>query len=238
MMDGQTALMREARLASTPDGAAARNDPTTDDAGRFVGNFLDMQGDDRLLPRGGSDPDILDEVDAAYAARLKGAWDTWGQDAALGEGAGTPGGMLKQLIVLGFPSGADGTILVNHLGIAYTYQDGSLIVGDCMTAINRQQLDGSVPTPALKGFTLDSRDQFYSRFMILFGQDVPSLTVGSLAAARLNSTVRNWKFASAIYMGSVVIAAGGVWGWPPTKKWGDGGKWGDSTATIRFIPPG
>jgi hypothetical protein len=240
LLDGQTTKLRQALAARTPDGAAALGISTTDEAGRFIGNWLDRQGDDRLLPRGGSSPSTLDESDASYAERLQDAWDTWGQRLATGGGAGSPLGLLTQLGVLGFPLGADGAIIVNHLGRCYTLEDGSLTCGDCMDAVNRQQTDGTVPTPPLKGFTLDARDQFHSRFTIIFGQDVPDLTStpnDGTAAARLNYTVRNWKTASAIYMGAVVVAAGGVWGWPFTKQWGDGGKWGDSAATTYYISP-
>ena len=240
MMDGQSTKMRQALAARTPAGAAALNISTTDGAGRFIGNWLDKQGDDRLLPRGGSTPATLDEADAAYASRLQNAWNTWGQDATDGGGAGTPLGLLTQLLLMGFPDGLDGTVIVNHVGRWYAIVAGVLTWGDCMDAINRQQLDGTVPSPVLKGFTLDARDQFYSRFMIVFGQDVPDLTASpndGAAAARLNYTVRNWKNASAIYMGAVVVVSGGVWGWPLTQKWGDNGRtWGDSTT--QFIPPG
>ena len=240
MMDGQSTKLRRALAARTPDGAAAMNIPTTDGAGRFIGNWLDKQGDDRLLPRGGSAPATLDEADGTYAARLKNPWDTWGQDKTAGGGAGSPLGLLNQLAVLGFPTGTTGTILVNHIGRWYALVGGALTWGDCMTANNRQQLDGTVPSPALKGFTLDARDQFHSHFMIIFGKDVPALTStpnDGAAAARLNTAVKNWKTASAIYEGAVVIVSGGVWGWPLTQKWGDSGrKWGDSTTY--HIPPG
>ena len=238
VMDGQTTKLRQALAARTPDGAAALSIPTTDDAGRFIGNWLDRQGDDRLLPRGGSSPATLDETDANYASRLKDAWDTWGQRSTTGGGAGTPLGLLTQLGVLGFPLGANGTILVNHVGRWYAIEDGSLTWGDCMDAINRQQTDGTVPSPVLKGFTLDSRDQFSSRFMIIFGQDVPDLTStpnDGAAAARLNYTVRSWKNASAIYMGAVVIVSGEVLGWPLNGALGDGTILG--AGVNYFIPP-
>ena len=238
MLDGQTAKLRQALAARTPDGAAALNIATTDDAGRFIGNWLDRQGNDRLLPRGGSAPATFDEPDANYALRLKNAWDTWGQDATDGGGAGSPLGLLSQLAVMGFPTGLTGTIIVNHVGRWYALVDDVLTWGDCMDAINRQQLDGTVPTPALKGFTLDARDQFYSRFMIVFGQDVAALTAtpnDGVAAARLNDAVKNWKTASAIYMGAVVVVSGEVLGWPLTGELGDGTILG--AGVNYFIPP-
>jgi hypothetical protein len=226
MMDDQTALMRTARAVTTPDGALAAG----------YSDALDQGGLDRMIPRGATAPNsAADETDAAYAARLDTAYDLWGGTRSGGGGAGTAVGMLKALLAQGFPSGINGTIIMSHIGRWYAWDD-ALLYGDTMDAVNRQQTDGSVPTPVLKGFTLDSRDQFYSKFMIVFGQDVSGLTdTSTIAKARLNKTVREWKSASAVYCGAVVVVTNGVWGYPLTDLWGDSGTWGDGVS--RYISP-
>src|SRR5512136_1115007 len=79
VIDSQNLLMETAHRVRNPGGAVALG----------YSDALDRQGDDRLLPRGGTDPTASDESDASYAARLKNAWLTWGQDPDDGAGAGS-----------------------------------------------------------------------------------------------------------------------------------------------------
>ena len=240
VLDAQNDLMRSARKASMPAGALALG----------MSDALDRQGDDRLLPRGGTVPTASDESDAAYAARLQHAWTTWGQDdtpfTGIGAGAGSVLAMLTQLKVAGFPVQptppnywTTGAFLINHIGMIYqTPADNVLdVVGPSGACVNRQNLDGTVDG-ALTGFTLDARDQFYSHFCILFPQDVPSLVnTPCPAKSRLNAICKRWKSASAIYNGCVIVpqeTSSECWGWPITGTWGSG-TWGTNGA--RFIDP-
>lgn len=235
VIDSQNALMRSARKVSQPDGAAALG----------MADALDRQGDDRMLPRGGTAPNLSDESHTAYATRLKAAWTTWGQDDVDGGGAGSVLGILRQLKAAGFPvepTGTDywttGALFVNHLGRVYQIVGGALhVVGDAGICVNRQNLTGAVPGN-LVGWTLDARDQFYARFAIVFLQDVPSLVnTPCPAKSRLNAICKRWKSGSAIYSGCSVVpqeTLAKCWGFPLETKWGDAGlNWGTNGA--RFI---
>jgi hypothetical protein len=237
VMDAQNDKVRSARKVSMPSGALALG----------MSDALDRQGDDRLLPRRGSDPTASDESDAAYAARLQKAWTTWGQDdrpsVGVGGGAGSVLAILTQLKVAGFPvepTGSaywtTGAFLINHVGMIYQLVSGALtVVGPSSYCLNRQLLDGTVPGD-LPGFTLDARDQFYSHFCILFPHDVPSLVnTPCPAKSRLNEICQRWKSASAIYSGCAIVpqeTSSECWGWPITGTWGSG-TWGANGA--RFI---
>jgi hypothetical protein len=238
VLDAQNDLLRASQSARTPDGAVEL----------AMSDALDRQGDDRLLARGGTAPDEGDESNASYAARLKDAFDTWGQHETDGAGAGSVKGILTQLKIAGFPVEptppnylTTGCFLINHLGRIYQLVSDELnVVGDASACVNRQQLDGTIPSPRLPGWTLDARDQFYSRWMLLFAEDVPELTnADNLAKARLNEICNRWKSASAKYCGCAVVPneEGAVaWGWPVTIKWGQASlNWGTNGA--RFIEP-
>lgn len=236
-MDQQDALITLARKAAFPDSAVEAS----------LSDALDKRGDDLMLPRGGTAPDQSDETDTTYAARLKNAFDTWGQDATAGGGAGSVLAILTQLKIAGFPvepTAPDywttGAMLVNHNGYLYQLVDGELsTVGTAGVCINRQDLDGTV-SGTLTGFTLDARDQFYSRFCIVFLEDVPTLTnTPCPAKSRLNAICRRWKSGSAIYSGAAVVPqedSAKCIGWPMDMKFGDDGLvFGDNGA--RFIDP-
>lgn len=224
MIDQQVARMKLAVRCRYPQDALAAG----------MSDALDEIGKDRLLPRGAAvSPGESDETDANYAARLLAAWDTW-------EKAGTPLGLLRELAVHGFPTGATGAMIVNHLGIAYVLDHtGQLLRSTpCAVCVNRTDLHGVIPSTLLTGFTLDARDQFFSHFMIIFLQAAGALAnnTGNPVKACLNQIVRRWRCGGAIYNGAAVVPSGaGVWGWPPTDTWGDGGVWGWNGAI--FIDP-
>lgn len=203
---------------------------------------LDLLGQDRQIIRGGTSCSRYNQSDADYAADLQGAWEQWAQDDETGGGGGSVKGLLLQLKRNGFPTGSNGATVVNHIGIWYQLDSSDeLVKGDCMDCINRQPLDQTIDIMGyLKGFTLDPRDQFYSRFMILFFTDIPLYNnVGQQTArARLNSIVKSWKSAPSIYDGAMIILTAPVWGWPVGTKWGDSGlKWGHAGTDNRFIEP-
>jgi len=130
-----------------------------------------------------------------------------------------------------------GCMMGTHSGQAYRMDAaGNLIVSQpCGACVNRMNLHGVVPSPALRGFTLDARDQFFSHFFLIFLQDVTGLdnTTGNLVKACLNQTVARWRCAGAIYGGAAIVPSGAkVWGWPSTTTWGAGSlMWGTNGAT-------
>lgn len=228
IMDDQNERMRSAVKAGQPDGALALG----------MSDALDRMGDDRGLPRGGTAPDEFDETDASYAARLKAAWETYAQNDTTGGGAGSVRGLLEQLGVAGFPLGTSGAYVVNHNGLAWYLDGTTLSFLDCDVCVNRCDLQGT--RGGLIGFTRDWQDQFFSRFVILFPVDVPELTDTDTAAkARLNSIVKNWKSAPAIFDGTIIVPPGDfVWGWPIGATWGTWrATWGTGTSTVRHISP-
>lgn len=208
VLDELNAKMKEATLARFPDTAP-------DDA-------LEHIGADRKLDQGPT------ETNDAFRARLKRAFELW----VLG---GSHKGMLLELKAQGFPMGTNGAHIVQHNG-RYSYLDGSdnLVLGDTMACINRANLLGSIPG-TLPGWTLDARDQFYSKFAVLFPVDVPALRPNTETAGRLNVAVRKWKPGKGIYVGAFVVETGGCLGWPLGQVLGDGGTLG--TDVVHHIPP-
>jgi hypothetical protein len=227
IMDDQNERMRSAVKASQPDGALALE----------MSDALDRQGDDRGLPRGGTAPNVFDESDASYAARLKAAWETYAQDDAAGGGAGSVKGLLLQLGIAGFPLGANGAHVINHIGLSWWMNGTTLTFDNMGVCVNRVDLAGT--RGGLIGFTRDWQDQFFSRFVILFPVNVPELgNTDTPAKARLNSIVKNWKSAPAIYDGAIIVATGGrVWGYPSTYVWNNGDTWGQFDSYVRYVDP-
>lgn len=197
--------VRQAAVSGFPDttGATVNTPP---DALPFIGA-------DRVLPR------RVDaaETDAAYAERLRVAWDTW-------QFAGSHGGLLMALARAGFPTGtASGANIVQRTK-RYTY------------------LTGWPGAPVVNyathsGFSLGVAPNLWNRFGIVFGADFTiggiSLATGTAVATILGNLVRTWKPAKAYYVGAWVIVSGPIWGWPPTAVWGVG-TWGGGSS--RFIP--
>lgn len=218
-MDAIVQSFRDAVLTKYPTYAAS--------------DALDEIGKERQLPRAPG------QLDPAYAARLLNAWDLWQGDntpvTGVGGGAGSHLGMLLELKTAGFPMGSTGATIIQHNG-RYAQLDGSgaLVLGSGPAMINRKDLTGAVPG-TLVGFTLDARDQFFSKFAITFPADVSTLRAGTTDAARLNFIVEKWRPAAATYVGAFVIVAGGGWEWPTTQLWNDGTTW--DSDTVYFIPP-
>lgn len=222
----------DALVQSFRDAVLARLPGTVNGANIAPGKALDLIGEERGLPRATA------EADPAYADRLEGAWDAWQGDnvplTGVGGGGGSHLGMLKQLSIAGFPMGTTGATIIQHNGVYAQLVAGLLVKGSGPVLVNRKDLTGAVPG-TLVGFTLDARDQFYSKFAITFPVDVPTLRAGSTDAARLNAIVNKWKPAGATFVGAFVIAVGSGWEWPTAQLWNDGTTW--DSDTVYFIPP-
>jgi hypothetical protein len=218
-MDGVTEAMRAAGNLKFPTQAPS-------DALPYVAR-------ERGLPRGPS------ETETAHRSRLENAWNLWPPDdtpgAGVGGGGGSHLGMLKELVIAGMPRGIHGTTIIQHNGrYAQLDSSGALVIGAGPVCIHRHDLTGAVPGD-LVGFTLDARDQFYSKFALFFPADVPSLRAGTAAAVRVNDVVNRWKPAGSIYVGAFVVTAGAAWDWPTTQTWDDGTTW--DSDTFYFVPP-
>jgi hypothetical protein len=217
-MDAIIQLFRDAVLSKYPDYAAT--------------DSLNQIGRERQLPRAPA------QSDANYRTRLKGAWDLWGGDntalTGVGGGAGSHLGMLTELATAGFPMGTTGATIIQHNGVYAQLVSGALSLGAGPAMVNRKDLTGTVPG-TLVGFTLDARDQFFSKFAITFPANVASLRAATTDAARLNFIVEKWRPAMATYVGAFVIEVGGGWEWPTTQLWNDGTTW--DSDTVHFIPP-
>jgi hypothetical protein len=212
MIDDQVTRMKTGLRSRYPGDAAAMG----------MADALALIGKDRMLPRGGTTIGGENETLAAWAVRQKAAWETWAK-------AGTPQAILTELAVQGFPIGETGTNILNHLGLRYYLDDSGNYCVDTTSytvCVNRVTKAGVIPDPPLTGFTLDSRDQFYSKFCVVFFVDVPNLTndAGNRPKAILNQTVRRYRQGGAHYIGASIIdepTIAKVWGWPPDRLWGE-----------------
>lgn len=212
-MDSLVQLFREAVLARLPNTAPS--------------DALPEIGQERGLPKGSG------ESNAAWSARLVDAWDAWGGDDSVGGGGGSHFGMLKQIALLGLPTGTTGVTIVQQNG-RYSQLDGSgnLVIGTLMNCVNRMDLTGVVNSRA--GWTFEGRDNFYSEFGIVFPADVGALRAGTATAAKLNEVVEKWRPAKALYVGCWVIQTGRTLGWPTGRTCGTDPNLGGNT--IYFIP--
>jgi hypothetical protein len=168
---------------------------------------LELIGEDRQLERAPV------ETDAAYAERLRLAWDTW-------KAAGSHKALLQQLVVAGFDR--PNMAVIQRSGRRTTISGGGV-----MTVT-----DGPV-------WTFDAKGPIaYAQFGLLFTAAQPTLTWSagagfSDAAATLNRIANRWRPAKAEFMGTTIITSGATWGWPTTRTWGSF-NWGGTSV---FIPP-
>jgi hypothetical protein len=166
-------------------------------------------GADRVLPP------AVSEDPALYAERLRTCWDSADGWAF----AGSHGGLLKALSRAGFPAtGILGGAVIVQRTLRYSYLDSF----------------GVVQLATHSGWTFNYQGpEIWNQFGIIFGTDVPSLTVGSSDALKLDATVKAWKPAKARFMGTEVVVSGSIWGWPFGVTWGGARTWG---GVSRFIP--
>jgi hypothetical protein len=196
-------------LARMP-GAATREVPpiqSGDPTPVAPTDALDLIGADRLRRRAPS------ETDSAYAPRLITAWE----DFAL---LGGPLGLLTELATLGYT----GANIIQDNGRYWYLTGATLTSGTLMTMINRGRA----------GWMFDTRDDLWSRFALLFTADASNLS-DVAGQAILNSTVQQWRPHVSTFIGTFVILAGRVWGWPTTSHTWGSGNWGGNSC--RFIPP-
>jgi hypothetical protein len=173
-------------------------------------------GFERQLQRG------ISESDAAYAERLRLAWDAWKR-------AGSALGILLQLEVLypGIP-----IVLIQQANRAYSLNPDTSL----------DPFDRLVVTPMPAGWPFDFNGglapQFghWNRFGMLFPgplpptwTDIQSPPTGATAPTKnevnnIISVGNKWRPAKALWMWIKVLKPGSLmWGWPIGQKWGDAG---------------
>jgi hypothetical protein len=181
---------------------------------------LDLQGQERKLPRAVDISGTPVETDAVFAERLRTQWDAddgWSPASAFAP-------MLRALDRAGIPMGDPGGahVIQSYRRIAW------------LSASGGSPVYGTHPDPWT--FSSDPASQ-WNMFGILFGADVAAIDVGTPATERLFEIVAEWKPGKARFMGIWIIVSGPTWGWPTTVTWGAGGRnWGGGST--RFIPPG
>ncbi len=133
---------------------------------------LAVLGEERGMPRGPG------ETTASYRARLLGAWDAW-------TWAGTPYGMLRQLLAAGYP-----TVYVQTQG-GKQYSLASLLSGNPVQDLVVAQM----ATPVHLGGT---PAELWSDFAVLIGQPWPAWWSGapgdsSADANFVRQLIAKWK---------------------------------------------
>lgn len=153
--------------------------------------------------RGGLERGVT-ETDAAWRARLRGAWDVW-------PWAGTPTGVLRALWYAGYTS----VVLITGTGRAHTL-NGSLDVVTTPAA-------GLVPSGFWNGF----RVLFVAPLPAAWVPTPPANNSDEVNTLR--RLVKTWKPGHAI-LEDLVVVQGNIWGFPGTQTWGQGGlTWGGAT---------
>jgi hypothetical protein len=176
-------------------------------------------GEERSIVRGAT------ETADAYRARLADAWTAW-------TWGGTAYGILKALEAVGFPMGTTGCTVVQQNGRwSQLDANGALVTGDLMNCVNRQDLTGAVNSRP--GWTFEHRDNFYSTFGIIIGEDYST----DMNHALLNLLVEQWRPAKAIYCGCWMLMAGNCLGWPTGRTLGDAGEPALGNASIDYFEP-
>lgn len=173
---------------------------------------LDYTAADRQRPRAPG------ETDVALSARLLTAWD----DLVL---LGGPLAMLNELALMGY-SGAN---IIQDNGRYWFLSGTTLTAGTLMTMVTRGRAGWQFTTDGNHDVTGD----LWSRFALLFASDSANLSSVN-GQAILNAIVERFRPAISTFMGTYVLLAGKVWGWPTTATWGNGDNWGGNS--VRFIP--
>lgn len=180
---------------------------------------LEVVGQERLLPRAVDIDGNPIEADGDYREHLRTSWTSskgW-------KPGGSHASMLRALDRAGFPMGDPDGAHIIQVYKRWSWLSASGGTPVYATHTRRWRFGGLQPN-------------MWNAFAIVFGADVPELTVGSPAAERLNATVDDWQPRKARFMGTWIIVSGLAWGWPPgVHHWGDPGLvWG---GVVRKIPP-
>lgn len=215
MLDDQRDRVLQGILARFPTKGAldTTTDPDNPTLALPPGDAQDNIGADRMLPRAPA------ESDAAYGARLKGAWDTWPY-------AGSHWGVLQALRLAGY---AD-MVIVQDNGrysqlTASSGTPSDVTFGSLMTMVTR----GGHP-----GWMFDTRTDYYSRFALVFTADAANLQSDAGRSA-LNERVNAWKPSKAAFVGTYVILSGRLFGWPVGRTFGTEPNLGGNS--VRVIAP-
>jgi hypothetical protein len=167
-------------------------------------------GDERLIDRGAGPQLVTQETDAAYAARLKAAWDIW-------YWAGTAFGMLTALAVQGYSP-----TIVQQNGRRFNLDmSGNLVITD--------GLPWTFPAPNL-----------WNTFLVIFTTVPASWTniqnpPTALSAPTIDEVERIvriinlWRPAHMICAGLQAVISGAIWG---IGTWGTPRKWGGSSVVF------
>jgi hypothetical protein len=163
-------------------------------------------GIERQLPRGPG------EQDAAYAARLQDAWNTW-------PWAGTPFGMLRAFYATGYTN----VVLAQvRGGKQYTLDaGGNLVISS-----------GGTWTPTYVG------DPFWSRFDVIFPSPLPATwQSGGVPASTSNeanfirSLISTWKPGHATANRIIIASSGRILGYPIRQLGASNGTLGGAAPT-------
>jgi hypothetical protein len=212
--DAQSDRILQGVLKRFPTAGQLDTDPASPTFGRLIvgpSDALDEIGADRGLRRGPG------ESNAAYAVRLLGAWD-------FHMFAGSHYGILRSLVIAGY---VDPIIVQDNgrwsrlTGSAGTIAD--ITFGTLMNCADRGR----------PGWMFDTRMDFYSRFGIIFETDASNLQTAS-GQAVLKEIVDEWGPGKATFVGTWVILAGRLLGWPVGRTLGTDPNLGGNS--VRFIP--
>jgi hypothetical protein len=165
---------------------------------------------ERQIPKAASD------TDATWAEALRTAWDAHARNTSHRR-------ILEALDRAGFPMGDPAGAHVMQRFKRYTW----------LTSSGGSFAEGTHPP-----WTFDPTAPrwMWNQFGIIFGADVPGLTVGSPMADLLNETIDSLQPADGNFMGTWIIVSGPTWGWPVGTTWGQVGRnWGGGVT--RYIPP-
>lgn len=179
---------------------------------------LDFIGQERQLPRATLLDGTPNETNALFGERLRTSFD----DPKGWSPAGSHASLLYALDRAGFPMGDPSGAHIMQRWQRYSW----------LTASGGTPVYGTHPIWTFDG----AAPRFWNEFGIIFGADVPTLTLGSSVAAALNQIVDDWRDRKARFMGTWIILSGPTWGWTVGSNWGAVGRtWGGGST--RFIPP-
>lgn len=172
-------------------------------------------GSERLIDRGAGPQLVTQETDAAYAARLKTAWDIW-------YWAGTAFGMLTALAVQGYTP-----YVVQQNGLRFSL-DGS---GALVVTVGAPW---TFPAPNLWNTFLVILTSIPSSWTDIQNPPTTSSAPTVNEIDRIARIINLWRPAHMVCAGLQVVTSGSIWGFGHT--WGDGHLWGGTQTTFTISP--